>query len=129
MTDPNSSWDPPQDTGAPDPVESDGAALTGAEDLDEDRLHTDPLEAGMDPPEQWTGATKYGMTPWEQAHDRGLEERLAEEEPEVAPTEPATPGPAEAAAVWTGEQEDRQPDVYERDLGISADGTTATRNP
>ncbi|WP_433632314.1 hypothetical protein [Nocardia sp. CA-120079] len=127
MTGQNSSWDPPQDTGAPDPVESDGTALTGAEDLDEDRLHADPLEAGMDPPQQWTGATKYGTTPWEQAHDRGLEERLAEEEPEVAPEAPATARPA---AVRAGEQEDREPDAYERDLGISADGTntTAIRN-
>ncbi len=121
MTDPYSSWDPPQDTGAPDSVESDGAALSSAEDLDEDRLRTDPLEAGMDPPEHWTGATEYGMTGWEQAHPRGLDERLAEEEPDREPVPPPAARPAEAEAVPTDESWDRQLD-YERGLGISADG-------
>lgn len=35
---------PPQDTGLPDQVETDPAALNSAEDLDEDRLQMDPLE-------------------------------------------------------------------------------------
>ena len=38
---------------------------------------------GMDPPERWSEADKYGMTPYEQAHPRGLDDRLAEEEPDV----------------------------------------------
>jgi hypothetical protein len=37
----------------------------------------------MDPPERWSAADKYGMTPYEQAHPRDLDERLAEEEPDV----------------------------------------------
>ena len=85
-------WDsptPPQDTGSPDSVERDGAALSSAEDLDEDRLRVDPLEAGMDPPEGWTGVDKYGVTPFEQAHPRPLSDRLAEEQPDVQP-EPTT---------------------------------------
>src|SRR3954452_3366392 len=49
----------PQDTGLPDAVERDPAALNSAEDLDEDRLRLDPLEAGMDPPERWSAADKY----------------------------------------------------------------------
>ncbi|WP_040872269.1 hypothetical protein [Nocardia exalbida] len=85
MTEPHETYDPPQDTGAPDSVESDPAALNSAEDLDEDRLHSDPLEAGMDPPEHWSGVTKYGVTPWEQAHPRPIGDRLAEEEPDVDP--------------------------------------------
>lgn len=85
MTEPNETYDPPQDTGAPDSTESDPAALNSAEDLDEDRLRSDPLEAGMDPPEHWTGVTKYGVTPWEQAHPRPIGDRLAEEEPDIDP--------------------------------------------
>jgi hypothetical protein len=79
-------WDsptPPQDTGPPDSVERDGAALSSAEDLDEDRLRVDPLEAGMDPPEGWTAVDKYGVTPFEQSHPRPLSDRLAEEQPDV----------------------------------------------
>ncbi|WP_433578403.1 hypothetical protein [Nocardia brasiliensis] len=85
MTESGNTYDPPQDTGDPDAVETDPAALNSAEDLDEDRLRLDPQEAGMDPPEHWSGATKYGMTPWEESHPRPLAERLAEEQPDVAP--------------------------------------------
>ncbi|MFI5500752.1 hypothetical protein ACIA5E_16965 [Nocardia asteroides] len=85
MTEPDQTYDPPQDTGAPDAVETDPAALSSSEDIDEDRLRQDPLEEGMDPPEHWTGVTKYGMTPAEEARPRGLGERLDEEEPDVVP--------------------------------------------
>ncbi|MEU4806289.1 hypothetical protein [Actinosynnema sp. NPDC023587] len=84
--------DPPHDTGSPDPVETDPAALSSAEDLDEDRLKLDPLEAGMDPPERWTAADKYGMTAYEQAHPRPLDDRLAEEQPDVRPVAAGEPG-------------------------------------
>src|SRR3954466_1016457 len=54
-----------------------------AEDLDEDRLRLDPLEAGMDPPERWSPAIDH-----DDAEPRDLEERLREEQPERD-----TPGP------------------------------------
>ncbi|HEY8371395.1 MAG TPA: hypothetical protein VIL00_01495 [Pseudonocardiaceae bacterium] len=73
----------PQDTGARGPVEQDAAALGAAEDLDEDRLRVDPLEAGMDPPERWMAVDRYGTTHYEQSHGRSLTERLAEEEPDA----------------------------------------------
>jgi len=85
MTDDRESFAPPQDTGPPDAVETDGAALSSAEDLDEDRLNADPLEEGMDPPEGWSGADKYGTTPYEQRHSRPLDDRVAEEQPDVQP--------------------------------------------
>lgn len=53
-----------------------------SEALDEDNLEKDPLEAGMDPPEGWAESNRYGMTEYEQAHPRPLDERLAEERPE-----------------------------------------------
>jgi hypothetical protein len=82
------SYDPPHDTGSPDAVETDPAALNSAEDLDEDRLRQDPLEAGMDPPEHWTGADKYGTTPRELRTPRPLDERLGEEAPDVTADTP-----------------------------------------
>jgi hypothetical protein len=66
-----------------DAVETDLQAASSAEELDEDRLRFDPPEAGVDPPERWSGVDKYGMTPYEQAHPRGLTDRLSEGEPEV----------------------------------------------
>lgn len=49
MTESDNTYDPPQDTGDPDAVETDPAALSSAEDLDEDRLRLDPQEAGIGP--------------------------------------------------------------------------------
>ncbi len=112
MSEHDQAYAAPQDTGAPDPVETDPAALNSAEDLDEDRLRVDPLEEGMDPPEHWSGVTEHGMTPWEQAHPAPLGERLAEERPDVDET-------AEAA---DREREERADSVdYAEDLGVAAD--------
>lgn len=75
---------PPPEFEPSDQVERDAAALGSAEDLDEDRLRVDPLEAGMEPPERWAASGKHGMTAAEQAETRPLDERLAEEQPDRA---------------------------------------------
>ena len=72
----------PQETGRPDAVETDPAALNSAEDLDEDRLRVDPLEEGIEPPERWSGADRFGTTAREERTGQDLEHRLAEEEPD-----------------------------------------------
>jgi hypothetical protein len=51
------------------------------EALDEDNIKHDPLET--EPEEGWAESDKYGMTEYEQAHPRPLEDRLAEERPET----------------------------------------------
>ena len=43
----------------------------------------DELDRGYSPPEKYSAAQRYGNTPWEQAHPRPLEDRLAEEVPDV----------------------------------------------
>ena len=55
------------------------------EALDEDNLKHDPLET--EPEERWAESDKYGMTEYEQAHPRPLDDRLAEERPDVQPEE------------------------------------------
>ncbi|GAA5107983.1 hypothetical protein [Nocardia iowensis] len=117
------TYDPPQDSGTPDSVETDPAALNSAEDLDEDRLRVDPQERGMDPPEHWSGVTKYGMTPWEEAHPRPLDERLAEEQPDVTvETAPVEPDSALSDPVGLrSSDDDLTISSYEEDLGIAAD--------
>ncbi|KJK44197.1 hypothetical protein UK23_30340 [Lentzea aerocolonigenes] len=55
------------------------------EALDEDNIKHDPLET--EPEEGWAESDKYGMTEYEQAHPRPLDERLAEERPEERPEE------------------------------------------
>lgn len=62
-----------------EPVESDPAALSSAEQLDEDELRLDPLEEGVEPPERWAEADEYGTVPSEQQDGESIEQRVAEE--------------------------------------------------
>jgi hypothetical protein len=62
-----------------------------AEALDEDRLAVDPLERGIEPPEKWAEADKFGVTGREQAEGEPLDARLAEEEPDVQPEDEESP--------------------------------------
>lgn len=82
----------------PDPLGHDDV-LTKKEALDEDDMGVDPLEGGMDPAEGWSASDRYGTTAIEQATDRPLTERLAEELPdlntEVAPDRPVAATPLE----------------------------------
>ncbi|MFI6871539.1 hypothetical protein [Nocardia sp. NPDC050406] len=123
MSEPKQTYDPPQSTGDPDAVETDPAALSSAEDLDEDQLRQDPYEEGMDPPEHWTGVTEYGMTQWEEGHQRPLDERLAEEEPDTSADAVVTdPDVPESDVLGMRESdEDLGTGTYEEDLGIAAD--------
>lgn len=130
MTEPKDTWDPTQGTGAPDTTETDAAAVSSSEDLDEDELRSDPLEEGMDPPEHWAGVDQYGMTPREENESRPLDERLGEEQPDTAIDPPDESGPAESAAMTVdGESaEINTAHEYEHRLGIDADiagGSTA----
>lgn len=102
---------PPQDTGPPDQVERDPAALSSAEDLDEDRLGVDPLERGMDPPERWSAADRYGTTPFEQSHGQDLEHRLREEEPDTALEELSEPSTAAPDTEWAEPMDSSSADV------------------
>ncbi|MGM1062410.1 hypothetical protein [Saccharothrix sp. Mg75] len=112
-----SGYAPADDTTA---SEDDGAALSASESLDEDRIRKDPLEAGMDPPENWSGVTKYGMTPYEESHPRPLDDRLAEEQPDVTADPPAGEPAGEPV-----DQADE--DVVSLDAeGVSQDGDGAT---
>jgi hypothetical protein len=52
------------------------------EQFDEDNLRLDPLEEGMDPPEHWAQADKFGNTEREMREGQDLNHRLAEEQPD-----------------------------------------------
>jgi len=64
-------------TSPPDPD------MTTSEQLDEDELGTDPLERGVEPPERWSGADRFGTTAREEREGESLDERLAEEAPDL----------------------------------------------
>lgn len=69
----------------PDPESpEDPGNLQSSEDLDEDRLDADPLEEGVEPPEQWSPASARGVTPSVEHEGETLDERLAEERADFA---------------------------------------------
>ncbi|EIE98338.1 hypothetical protein [Saccharomonospora glauca] len=118
MSDGGEPVTPPQDTGMPDSAETDPAALNSAEDLDEDRLRLDPLEEGMDPPEHWSEADRYGMTPFEQQQGESLDERVRQERPDVRETDlPERP----VAATPDDELDETVDDLAADDVAVDAE--------
>jgi hypothetical protein len=74
---------PSQNTGSSVSGDQDTADLSATEELDEDLLDADPLEEAADPPEGWSAADKWGTTPFEERQGEPLDQRLAEEVPDV----------------------------------------------
>ncbi len=69
----------------PDQDQRDPSAAGPAETLDEDRLGAQTLGEGVDPPEGWAEADKFGTTPAEQRRGESLDDRLAQEQTEQYP--------------------------------------------
>lgn len=62
-----------------------GDTLNASEGTDSDELHNDDGDIVVDPPEHWSEADKFGMTAREAREGESLDDRLAEEEPDVSP--------------------------------------------
>ncbi|WGY03174.1 MULTISPECIES: DUF5709 domain-containing protein [unclassified Nocardioides] len=96
----------------------------------------DELDRGYSPPEKYSAGQRYGNTPWEQAHPQPLDDRLAEEEPEVDPAADPT-GPEDPDAEVGGERagrlvdpdeglgDDLEKDLVAEDVGIDGAGASA----
>lgn len=103
----------------------------------------DELDRGYSPPEKYSPAQKYGTTPWEQAHARPLDDRLAEEVPEPDPATETLdadglPHDAEEEGVDVGDEragrliapdeglgEDTEKSLVAEDVGIDGAGASA----
>lgn len=68
--------------------------LSATEGLDEDELGLDPLEAGIEPPERWSAATRAELREGETLEER-LSEELPDDQPEDVPDRPIAATPAE----------------------------------
>jgi hypothetical protein len=66
-----------------DDVEDDGV-LDASDTLDSGPVN-DPLDAGIEPADRWSWATRYGTTAAEQHAGEPLDQKLAEEEPDIDP--------------------------------------------
>ncbi|MEV0360901.1 hypothetical protein AB0H71_33065 [Nocardia sp. NPDC050697] len=60
-----------------------GDTLSPTEALDSDEVRNDDGDAVVDPPDDWSGANRFGMTAREEREGEPLAQRLAEEEPDV----------------------------------------------
>lgn len=60
-----------------------GDTLSGSESLDSDEVRNNDGDDVVDPPEGWSGATKFGITAREEREGESLDARLSEEEPDV----------------------------------------------
>ncbi|WP_410571615.1 hypothetical protein [Amycolatopsis sp. cmx-4-61] len=86
-------------------------SLSPSEALDEDELRVDSLEEGIEPPEHWSAADRFGTTPREIREGEPMDQRLAEEVPDIEPEPvPERPLAATPAAELDESIEDAPPD-------------------
>jgi len=68
-----------------------GDTLNASEGTDSDELRNDDGDVVVDPPEGWSEANRFGMTAREQREGESLDQRLAEEVPDVSADSPVAP--------------------------------------
>ncbi|HEY2085799.1 MAG TPA: hypothetical protein VGH54_07190 [Mycobacterium sp.] len=61
----------------------DPQTLSSSESTDSDEVRNDDGDIVVDPPDGWSEADKFGMTAREEREGDSLDNRLAEEEPDV----------------------------------------------
>lgn len=71
--------------------------LSPMEATDSDEVHNADGDEVVDPPDDWSGADKFGMSAEEERQGETLDQRLAEEEPDVTVNE-TDPRPADGAS-------------------------------
>jgi len=120
-----------------DAIEDDGV-LDASDTLDDDRV-ADPLDTGVAAADRWSAANRFGTTVAEQRAGESLDERLAEEEPDVDPYAEDGDDEDELTRRGYGRQPragrlvardegfgaDDEADVVARDVGVDAGGASA----
>jgi hypothetical protein len=127
----------------PDNEEQADAAPLDLEDALDERDYDDILDEGYSPPEKPLGATKTGITAAEQREGESLDERLAQEVPDVGadetddigdlsegdgePIDPEAGGARSGRLVAPdeGAHEDSDKDLIAYDVGIDAGAASA----
>ncbi len=63
----------------------DDDTLSPSESTDSDEVRNDDGDIVVDPPDDWSEATKFGLTEREEEEGESLEYKLSAEEPDVLP--------------------------------------------
>jgi hypothetical protein len=120
-----------------DDIEDDGV-LDTSDTLDDD-LVADPLDTGVVPADRWAGANRFGTTAAEARAGESLDQRLAQEEPDIDPlADPADdedeivrrgyerePRAGRLMADASGPAGDERNDLLAHDVGVDAGGASA----
>ncbi|WP_282087104.1 DUF5709 domain-containing protein [Streptomyces tendae] len=109
--------------------EQEDAAPLDLQDAVDERTYDDTLDEGYSPPEKPLGVTKHGTTAAEQHDGETLDERLAEEEPDVSVPDGDGVGDApdgEGEPVDPEAGGDRAGRLVAPDEGVRADTTKET---
>jgi hypothetical protein len=100
--------------------------------LSDDRGLKEPLDEGYSPPEKWSAGQRYGNTEWEEEHGESLDQRLAQEEPEVSADDREIVGGevgAERAGRLieddAGSGIDTDSELFATDVGVDGAGASA----
>ncbi|MEH3139802.1 MAG: hypothetical protein PGN37_06385 [Mycobacterium kyogaense] len=76
------------------------------EGTDSDEVRNDDGDEVVDPPESWSGADKFGMSAEEQRQGESLDQRLAEEVPDVGASDAPPVGTTQPDGQIDGTPED-----------------------
>jgi hypothetical protein len=97
----------------------------------------DELDRGYSPPEKYSAGQGYGNTPWEEEHREGIDQRIAQEEPDVDPyaetgdddfLDDSEVGDVRAGRLVDSDQgggEDQEKDLVGDDVGIDDGAASA----
>ena len=101
----------------------------------DDRGVEDVLDEGIVPPQKWSPGQGYGNTAYEEAHGETLDQRIAQEEPDVGDEEWSEEDldddqvgderSGRLVAPDEGTHEDHEKDAVATDVGIDGAGATA----
>ncbi len=113
-------------------VDDEDQPQSSGDSLVDDRGLKEPLDEGYSPPEKWSAGQRYGNTEFEESAGESLDQRLAQEVPDVSAEEGESVGGevgAERAGRLVeddaGARTDTDKDLFATDIGIDGAGASA----
>jgi hypothetical protein len=88
--DPSERYPEDEDDFETQDVPEDEGVLQPSETLETDDLDADPLDTGISPPERRPASERFGVTEAEAREGESLDDRLAQEQPDIPAVEPVT---------------------------------------
>jgi hypothetical protein len=111
-------------------VPEDEGVLQPDDSLETDDLSADPLDTGISPPERHPNAERFGVTEAEARQGETLDQRLAQEDPDIPPLASATePAPRTGRLVSADEGahpvDGPEPRQFARAAGVDGGAASA----